>query len=54
MRVFKWDDDLAVLLPESLIDRLKLKEGDEIDIVALDEGRVAGVSEAPRKPANEG
>ncbi|MCK1733120.1 AbrB/MazE/SpoVT family DNA-binding domain-containing protein [Bradyrhizobium sp. 138] len=34
MKVFKWDDDLAVVLPQELIDRLALKEGDEIEIVA--------------------
>lgn len=34
MKVFKWDDDLAVVLPQDLIDRLGLKEGDEINIVA--------------------
>ncbi|MCK1361187.1 AbrB/MazE/SpoVT family DNA-binding domain-containing protein [Bradyrhizobium sp. 199] len=33
MKVFKWDDDLAVVLPQELIDRLALKEGDEIEIV---------------------
>ncbi len=34
MKVFKWDDDLAVVLPQELIDRLALKDGDEIEIVA--------------------
>ncbi|MBR0850901.1 AbrB/MazE/SpoVT family DNA-binding domain-containing protein [Bradyrhizobium diazoefficiens] len=34
MKVFKWDDDLAVELPKELVDRLGLKEGDELDIVA--------------------
>jgi len=33
MKVFKWDDDLAVVLPQELIDRLALKDGDEIEIV---------------------
>lgn len=34
MKVFKWDDDLAVVLPQELIDRLALKDGDVIEIVA--------------------
>ncbi|WP_142250017.1 AbrB/MazE/SpoVT family DNA-binding domain-containing protein [Bradyrhizobium sp. UNPF46] len=34
MKVSKWDDDLAVVLPQDLIDRLALEEGDEIEIVA--------------------
>lgn len=32
--MFKWDDDLAVVLPQELIDGLALKDGDEIEIVA--------------------
>ena len=34
LKVFKWDDDLAILLPQELVDKLTLKEGDEIEIVA--------------------
>jgi len=34
MKVFKWDDDLAVVLPQELTDRLALKDGDDIEIVA--------------------
>jgi antitoxin MazE len=33
MRVFKWDDSLAVQLPKSLVDDLGLKEGDELNVV---------------------
>ncbi|MBR0837827.1 AbrB/MazE/SpoVT family DNA-binding domain-containing protein [Bradyrhizobium manausense] len=33
MKVFKWDDDLAVELPKELVDQLALKEGDELDIL---------------------
>ncbi|WP_257178804.1 MULTISPECIES: hypothetical protein [Bradyrhizobium] len=36
MKVFKWDDDLAGVLPQELIDGLALKDGDEIEIVARD------------------
>ena len=33
LKVFKWDDDLAIELPKELVDRLALKEGDDIEIV---------------------
>lgn len=36
MQVARWGNSLAVRLPASVVDALKLKEGDEIDI------RVAG------------
>ena len=34
MRVAKWGNSLAVRLPESVVKALKLKTGDEIEIVA--------------------
>jgi antitoxin MazE len=34
MQVFKWGDSLAVRLPKSLIDELKLKESDQLNVVA--------------------
>ena len=37
LKVFKWDDDLAIELPQELVDRLALKEGDEIEIVEADD-----------------
>lgn len=37
LKVFKWDDDLAVELPQDLVDQLALKEGDEIEIVEADD-----------------
>ncbi|MCB1454039.1 MAG: AbrB/MazE/SpoVT family DNA-binding domain-containing protein [Rhizobiaceae bacterium] len=36
MQVSKWGNSLAIRLPAGVVDALKLKEGDEIDI------RVAG------------
>ncbi|MBX3532242.1 MAG: AbrB/MazE/SpoVT family DNA-binding domain-containing protein [Rhizobiaceae bacterium] len=36
MQVAKWGNSLAVRLPSAVVDALKLKEGDEIDI------RIAG------------
>jgi antitoxin MazE len=34
MRVAKWGNSLAVRLPEAIVKVLKLKSGDEIEIVA--------------------
>jgi len=36
MQVSRWGNSLAIRLPASVVDALKLKEGDEVDI------RVAG------------
>ena len=47
MKVFKWDNDLAVVLPQELIDQLALKEGDDIEIV--DTGGSATTSETTDK-----
>lgn len=34
MQVSKWGNSLAVRLPKDLVDRLGLKEGDELNVVA--------------------
>lgn len=34
MRVAKWGNSLAIRLPEAVVKALKLKTGDEIEIVA--------------------
>ncbi len=37
MQVSRWGNSLAVRLPKKLVDEMRLKEGDQIDIVeALD------------------
>ena len=41
MRVFKWDDSLAVRLPEALVDELGLKEGDELNVVEASKQQIA-------------
>lgn len=41
LKVFKWDDDLAVELSQELVDQLALKDGDELEIVAAIEARDA-------------
>ena len=49
MQVAKWGNSLAVRLPASVVDALKLKEGDDIEIHLADE-RAFGIS---RKPGRE-
>lgn len=34
MQVSKWGNSLAVRLPKDLVDRLGLKEGDELNVIA--------------------
>lgn len=36
MQVAKWGNSLAIRLPKALVDALGLKEGDEIEIRAVD------------------
>jgi antitoxin MazE len=36
MQIGRWGNSLAVRLPKALVDRLKLKEGDEIDAGAIE------------------
>ncbi len=35
LRVETWDDDLALRLPQELVDALDLREGDEIDLIPI-------------------
>jgi antitoxin MazE len=48
MRVFKWDDDLAVELPQELIEQMGLIEGDELVVVET-EGKTVFVARADRR-----
>lgn len=41
LKVFKWNDDLAVELSQELINQLALNDGDELEIVAATEARDA-------------
>ena len=36
MQVSKWGNSLAVRLPKAVVDKLELKEGDEVEVVAID------------------
>lgn len=53
MQVFKWGEDLAVQLPEELIEKMGLKEGDEINIVDVVERTLVVQKEDRRKAALE-
>jgi antitoxin MazE len=46
MQVAKWGNSLAVRLPAAVVEALKLKEGDEIEIHVAD-GRQFGIARKP-------
>ena len=46
MRVSKWGNSLAIRLPASVVEALKLREGDTIEVVVADE-RVFQVRKKP-------
>jgi len=50
MQVSKWGNSLAIRLPASLVEALKLHEGDEIEVVIADE-RVFQVRKKPGREA---
>lgn len=41
MQVFKRDNNLAVELPKTLVDELRLKEGDQVSLVPAGKGLLA-------------
>jgi antitoxin MazE len=41
MRVSKWGNGLGVCLPNALVEQLGLKEGDELDVVAVSSDTIA-------------
>lgn len=49
MQVAKWGNSLAVRLPATVVDVLRLKEGDEIEIHVADDRQFA----VTRKPTRE-
>lgn len=40
MRVSKWGDGVAVRLPNALVDQLRLKNDDELNVVAAGNGTI--------------
>ena len=53
MQVAKWGNSLAVRLPKAVVERLRLKAGDEIEIVAAESGRIAVARDDRREAAVE-
>jgi len=49
VQVAKWGNSLAVRLPAAVVEALRLKEGDEIDIHVADEREFA----VARKPSRQ-
>jgi antitoxin MazE len=49
MRVSKWGNSLAIRLPASVVEALKLHEGDEIQVVIAEER----VFQVRKKPGSE-
>lgn len=53
MQVLKWGEDLAVLLPKALVDKMGLSAGDELNIVDAAERTLVIQKEDKRKAALE-
>ncbi|MCD0416236.1 AbrB/MazE/SpoVT family DNA-binding domain-containing protein [Rubrivivax sp. JA1024] len=53
MKVSRWGNSLAVRLPNALVDKLDLKEGDELNVVDVVERTVMVEKEDRRKAAPE-
>jgi antitoxin MazE len=51
MQVSKWGNSLAVRLPKALVEQLRLKEGDEVEIVANTVTGQTLTLEVQRKPS---
>jgi antitoxin MazE len=50
MQVSKWGNSLAIRLPASVVEALKIHEGDDIEVIIADE-RVFKVRKKPDKDA---
>ncbi len=48
MRVAKWGNSLAIRIPQSVVDVLELKEGDSVELRAVD-NRVLDVALQPTR-----
>lgn len=53
MQIGRWGNSLAVRLPKALVERLSLKEGDEIDAVALEQALAQADHEARERRRDE-
>jgi antitoxin MazE len=54
VRIAKWGNSLAVRLPKAVAERLRLKEGEAVDIVVEEESlRLSPVATSRRSPTLE-
>lgn len=51
MQVARWGNSLAIRLPKALVDRLGLRPGDEIDVVATGERQLVVARDDRREAA---
>jgi antitoxin MazE len=51
MQVAKWGNSLAVRIPADVARALGIKEGDDIDLCALDDDKIAVITERQRRMA---
>jgi len=51
MQVAKWGNSLAVRIPADVARALDLKEGDQVDLRALESGQLAVITEQQRREA---
>ena len=51
MQVAKWGNSLAVRIPVDVVRELGLKEGDDVQLCALEDGAVAVLIERQRRAA---
>ena len=53
MQIGRWGNSLAVRLPKPLVDRFRLKEGDEIDSDAVEAALIKVHAEAAERRRDE-
>jgi antitoxin MazE len=51
MQVSKWGNSLAIRLPKAVVDALKLKEGDDVEVVVAGTRRFEVVRDERREAA---
>lgn len=51
MHVAKWGNSLAVRIPADVARALGIREGDDIELCALDDGQIGMITERQRREA---
>ena len=51
MQVATWGNSVAIRIPAEVVRALDLKNGDEVDLHPLDDGRIAIITEPQRRAA---